>query len=98
MNFTDHGSAASPEDRKHMAGKQILQFYAVSVKKKVKHYKFKTKNQTEAVGEKLHPEVCGEESAGGVCGHPALPVSRMSRHRNPRSPLLTNTTQNSESL
>lgn len=42
MNFTDHVSVASAENRKHMAEKQILQFYVVSVKKKVKCYKFKT--------------------------------------------------------
>lgn len=60
MNFTDHVRAASAEDRKHMAGKQILQVYAVSVKKEVKRYKFKTEKQIEAVGEKFHPEVCGD--------------------------------------
>lgn len=60
MNFTDHVRAAPAESRKHMAGKQILQFYAVSVKKKVKHCKFKTAKQIEAVGGKLRPEVCGD--------------------------------------
>lgn len=60
MNFTDHVSVASDENRKHMAEKQILQFYVVSVKKKVKCYKFKAEKQIEAVGEKLHPEVCGD--------------------------------------
>ena len=38
MNFTDHISIASAENREHVARKEILKFYAVSVKKKVKYY------------------------------------------------------------
>lgn len=38
MNFTDHISVASAENKKHMARKQILKFYPISVKKKVKYY------------------------------------------------------------
>lgn len=60
MNSTDHVSAASAESRKRMAGKQILQVYSVSVKKEVKCCKFKTEKQIEFMGEKLHPEVCGD--------------------------------------
>jgi len=41
LSFTDHVSIASDENRKHGARKQILKFYAVSVKKKVKYYEIK---------------------------------------------------------
>lgn len=83
-----------------MAGKQILQFYAVSVKKEVKRCKFKTEKQIEAVGEELHPEVCGDlfSRRSPWTSSFATVKDVLRRNRNPRCPLLTNTTQNHENI
>lgn len=101
MNSTDHVSAASAESRKRMAGKQILQVYSVSVKKEVKCCKFKTEKQIEFMGEKLHPEVCGDvfsRRSPWTSSFASINPHEKSPARNPRSPLPTNTTQNSGNL